>query len=137
VAARRRLSAVLRPSLHDSARTALAGIRILNGAAALFAPRLLARRLNVEASAEPMSYPFRMFGIRTILIGADLLGRDEAVRRHATRAAVLVHASDTVSAIATGIKGGLPRKSATGATAISTLNLVLALLANRRGSLPR
>lgn len=118
----------------DGARVALAGIRIFNGAAALFAPQLLARRLGVEESAEPMGYPFRMFGIRTILIGADLLARDEAVRRHATRAAVVVHASDTASAIATGIKGGLPRRSAAGATAISALNLGLALLANRRAS---
>jgi hypothetical protein len=120
--------------ISDRARVALAGIRIFNGAAALFAPRLLARRLGVEKSGEPMGYPFRMFGIRTILIGADLLSHDEAVRRHATRAAIVVHASDTASAIVTGIKGGLPRRSAAGATAISALNLGLALLANRKNS---
>ena len=118
----------------DRARVALAGIRIFNGAAGLFAPRLLASRLGVEESAEPMGYPFRMFGIRTILIGADLLARNEAVRRHATRAALIVHASDTASAIATGIKGGVPRRSAAGATVISALNLGLALLANRSDS---
>jgi hypothetical protein len=120
--------------LHDSARAALAGIRIINGALGLLAPGLLARRLEVEAAAKPMGYPFRMFGIRTILIGADLLSRDPAVRRHAVRAAVVVHASDTVSAYAAGASGALPRRAATITTAISALNLALALLANRRGS---
>src|SRR3954470_3828081 len=121
-----------RPSLQDSARIALAVIRIFNGAAGLFGPRLLARRLDVGDAAAPMVYPFRMFGIRTILIGADLLARDPAVRRHALRAAVIVHASDTVSALAADASGALPRRSARLTTAISALNLALAVLANRR-----
>ena len=125
---------VRKPSLADSARIALAGIRIFNGANGLFAPGLLARRLGVEESAGPMGYPFRMFGIRTILIGADLLARDPGVRRHALRAAVIVHASDTVSAFTTGVTGGLPRRGATAATAISAVNVVLALVASRRVS---
>ena len=120
------------PSLHDSARVALAGVRIFNGAAGLLAPRLLARRLEVEDAAAPMSYPFRMFGIRTILIGADLLARDPAVRRHALRAAIIIHTSDTVSAFAAGASGALPRRAARITTAISALNVALALLANRR-----
>jgi hypothetical protein len=119
------------PSLADSARVTLAGIRIFNGATALFAPQALARRLDVEDAAGPMGYPFRMFGIRTILIGADLLSKDPAVRRHAVRAAVLIHASDTISAYTTGATGGLPRRSAKAATAISAVNVLLALLANR------
>ena len=120
------------PSLAGTARVTLAGIRIFNGAAGLAAPHLLARRLEVEESAGPMGYPFRMFGIRTILIGADLLSRDRAVRRHALRAAVVVHACDTVSAAVTGLTGGLPRRAATTATTISAVNVVLALIANRR-----
>ena len=118
--------------LSGSARVALAGIRILNGAAGLFAPGMLARRLDVEQAAGPMAYPFRMFGIRTVLIGSDLLARDPAVRRHAVRAAIVVHASDTVCAYVAGATGALPRKAARTATAISALNVVLALLANRR-----
>ena len=121
-------------SVHESARVALAGIRIINGTLGLVAPAVLARRLEVEAAAQPMGYPFRMFGIRTILIGADLLARDPAVRRHAVRAAVVVHTSDTLSAYAAGASGALPRRAATITNAISSVNLVLALLANRRGS---
>ena len=116
---------------HDPARVALAGIRIVNGTAGLLAPGFLARRLDVEAASGPMAYPFRMFGIRTILMGADLLARDKAVRRHAVRAAVVVHASDTVSAYLAGASGALPRRAARVATVISAVNLALALLANR------
>jgi hypothetical protein len=123
-----------RPPLHDCARVALAGIRIFNGSTALFAPGSLARRLEVERAAGPMSYPFRMFGIRTILIGADLLVRDPAVRRHALRAAVVVHTSDAVSAFVALRSGALPRRAATTTTAISTVNAVLAVLANRGAS---
>jgi hypothetical protein len=121
-----------RPSVHDSARVALAGVRIVNGAAGLFAPGFLARRLDVESAAGPMSYPFRMFGIRTILMGADLLSRDPAVRRHALRAAVVVHSSDTVSAVVAAKAGVLPRRAAAMAIAVSALNVALAVLANRK-----
>lgn len=54
---------------------ALAGIRLFNGAAGLLAPELLIRRLDPDR--EPPSaaavYAFRLFGIRTILLGLDLL----------------------------------------------------------------
>ena len=120
-----------RPPLHDCARVALAGIRIFNGTAGLVAPTRLARQLEVEEAAGPMSYPFRMFGIRTILIGADLLARDPAVRRHALRASIVVHTSDAVSAYAAMRSGALPRRAARMTTAISTVNAILAVLANR------
>jgi hypothetical protein len=53
------------------------------------------------------------------------------VLRHAVREAVLIHASDTVSAFVTGVTGGLPRKGAAAATAISAINTGLAVLAAR------
>jgi hypothetical protein len=117
-------------SRQDLARRALAGIRILNGAAGLLDPGFLSRRLGVEQAAAPMAYPFRMFGIRTILIGADLFARDPSVRRHALRAAVVVHASDTISAVVAARSGALPRRAARTATAISAVNLILAVTAN-------
>jgi hypothetical protein len=120
----------------DSARVALAAIRAVNGAAALLAPRLLARRLDVEYAAGPLSYPFRMFGIRTVLIAGDLLVRDPAVRRHALRAALVVHGSDTASAAYAGVKGELPRRAAVLTTAISATNLALAVVANRCSAAP-
>jgi hypothetical protein len=117
--------------LSGAARVTLAGIRIANGTLGLFAPDVLSKKLDVGESAAPMGYPFRMFGIRTILIGLDLLSSDRTVRRHAVREAVWVHASDTVSAVVTGVTGGLPRKGAVAATAISAINTGLAVLAAR------
>jgi len=117
--------------LGDAARVTLAGIRIANGTVGLVAPQKLAERLGVEEHAGPMGYPFRMFGIRTILIGLDLLSSDGTVRRPALREAVLIHATDTVSAFVTGVTGGLPRKGAVAATAISAINTGLAVLAAR------
>jgi hypothetical protein len=115
----------------DMARRALAGIRIFNGAAGLLTPAVLSRRLGVQEAAGPMGYPFRMFGIRTILVGADLFAIDPAVRRHAVRAALVIHASDTISAAVAWKSGVLPRRAARMATAISAANFVLAWVANR------
>jgi hypothetical protein len=57
----------------DAARTALAAIRIVNGTAALLAPELLLGRLGVDTTRDPSgAYPFRLFGVRTIVIGLDL-----------------------------------------------------------------
>ena len=70
-----------------------------------------------------------MFGIRTVLIGLDLLSSDPDVRRHAQRAALLIHASDTASAAAAGLSKQLPARSAALATGISALNVVLAAIA--------
>ena len=117
----------------DAARRALAVVRIFNGTAGLLAPDLLLERLGVETSRDRSgAYPFRMFGIRTIVIGLELLLlRDEDLRR-ATRVAVLIHATDTVSAAATTVRGDLPRKQALVATGVSAVNTGLAIAAARR-----
>jgi hypothetical protein len=112
----------------DVARVALAAIRIFNGGMALVAPERLDRRLGLERDAD---YPWRMFGIRTVLMGMDLLSSDAEVRRHALRASVLVHGSDTVSAAKAGFTKALTPRAAVTATAISSVNVALALLASR------
>jgi len=114
------------------ARIALAAIRLFNGGTALAAPGVFAARTGVPASMEgAVLYPWRMFGIRTLLIGGDLLTRDEQIRRHALRVAVLVHASDTAAAFAALRSGQVPRRTGITATSISALNTVLALVARR------
>lgn len=114
----------------DVARVTLAGVRLFNGAGALFAPEAFARRLGAEPGAEgPSVHPWRMFGIRTVLVALDLLSKDRAVRRHALSVALLIHASDTVSAARAGLAGQMPRKSAIVTTAISAGNTVLAAIA--------
>ena len=114
------------------ARQALGAIRLVNGALALFAPRFLIRRLGTDPDRDPSAvYPFRMFGVRTLLIGADLLLLTGEESRRATRLAVVIHATDTASAATCLVKGYLPRKAGIVATAISSLNTVLAVIAAR------
>ena len=68
-----------------------------------------------------------MFGVRTIVIGRDLLRGDAK----AVRNAPLVHASDTIAAAIAASSGKVPRKAGILITAISALNTVLALAARR------
>jgi hypothetical protein len=110
----------------------LAAIRLVNGTAGLLAPELLLRRLGADATTGRYGvYPFRMFGIRTILIGTDLLVLRGAEHRRAVRRAVLIHASDTISAVLAGYRGDLPRKAAKTTAVISGVNTVLAVIAAR------
>jgi hypothetical protein len=112
------------------ARKALAAIRLVNGALALLTPRLLIRRLGTDPDRDPSAiYPFRMFGVRTVIIGADLLLLTGEEQKRATKLAVLIHATDTATAATCLVKGYLPRKAGIMATAISGLNTVLALIA--------
>lgn len=114
------------------ARKALAVVRLVNGALALAAPQFLLRRLGTDPERDPSGiYPFRMFGIRTVLIGADLLVLTGDESRRASRLAVIIHASDTASAATCLVKGYLPRRAGVVATLISGVNTVLAVIAAR------
>lgn len=118
----------------SDARKLLAAVRLFNGAAGLFAPEFLLRRLGVDPKVQPSGvYPFRMFGIRTILLGADLLFLRGEQRRRATQLAVLIHGSDTVSAATAAIRGDLPRRAGVMTTLISAGNTALAVAATRGG----
>jgi hypothetical protein len=120
---------------HNYARITLAGIRLFNGVAALFAPATLARQLGVDPAANPAAlYALRLFGVRTVLIGAQLLLRDGGVRAHSLRVAPTIHALDASAALIAGERGQLPRRAATTAAIISTVNTVLAIVALKRGT---
>jgi hypothetical protein len=111
---------------------ALAAIRLVNGVLALFAPRWLAGRLGVRAESQAaMVYPLRMFGIRTVLIGADLFLEPEA-RERSLQQAVLIHACDATAALTAAAFGELPVRSALMAGSISSINTALAIFAARR-----
>ncbi len=114
------------------ARKVLAGVRLVNGALALLAPQFLLRRLGTDPGRDPSGiYPFRMFGIRTVLIGGDLLLLSGEESRRASRLAVVIHATDTASAATCLVKGYLPRRAGIVATLISSVNTVLAVIAAR------
>ena len=112
----------------DLPRVLLAGVRLTMGTAGLLAPGLVIRRLDIDPAAQPgMRYPLRMFGIRTVLIGADLLSASGSRRGHAELAAPVVHGSDTIAALLARRRGDLPPRAGAMATAISAVNLALAL----------
>src|SRR5918994_1506439 len=119
--------------VHEYARITLSAIRLFNGTAALFAPAALVRRLGVDPEANPAAlYALRMFGVRTVLIGAQLLLRNGGLRAHSLRVAPVVHVLDAAAAMIAGAQGQLPRRAATTAALISTVNTVLAVVAQTR-----
>src|SRR3712207_1551082 len=121
-------------AIRDRSHLILGTIRLVNGLAALLAPGMSARRIGTDPDADPAPiYPLRMFGVRTVVLGAELLTRrDPDARRRAMQVGVLIHGSDTIAAVLGGVRGQLPRRVAMLLTGVSTLNTVLAVL----GSLP-
>jgi hypothetical protein len=67
--------------VREYARLTLSAIRLFNGITALFAPAVLLCRLGVDPETNRAAfYALRMFGVRTVLIGAQLLLRNEGLR---------------------------------------------------------
>jgi hypothetical protein len=117
--------------VQDYARFLLAGIRLINGAAALFAPTFLVRRFG-DTPNHSVIYALRLFGVRTIIIGIELLVPDEELRASSLRYAIPIHASDTLAAALAGIQGQLPSRTSIMLTALSGFNTTLAILAQPR-----
>lgn len=107
----------------------LGSIRFFNGAAALVVPANTARTLGTDPEANASSiYPLRMFGVRTLILGAELLFGDEEERLRSMRTGRFIHASDATAAALGGIRGQLPARVAVLLTAVSTVNTALAFL---------
>lgn len=103
----------------ERAPQVLGAIRLFYGTTALLAPSQIARRLGVDPDANPAPiHPLRMFGIRTVLIGAELLFGGPQTRARSMRVAPLIHASDTASAAISGLKRQLPPRVAVMTTLI-------------------
>jgi hypothetical protein len=110
----------------DQARLALATIRLVNGTLALLAPETLLRRLGADPKVNKVAiYPMRMFGIRTIVLGIQLL-IDEPSPQAGTFS-ILIHATDAAAAITAGIRRQLPARVAMMTAGISLTNTSLAV----------
>src|SRR5713101_4242103 len=134
----------------DHARIALATIRLVNGALALLAPEVMLRRFEAGQEANPGAgpdpgrvavYPLRMFGIRTVVLGIQLLADGSARQRGSARqgssvrqgsslrqqgkVGVVIHAADAASAIIAGLRRQLPARVAVVAAGISVTNTAL------------
>jgi hypothetical protein len=111
----------------DHARLALATVRLVNGTLALLAPNTLLRRLGADPAVNKVAiYPMRMFGIRTVVLGVQLL--IDAPSPEADRFGVVIHASDSVTAITAGLRRQLPPRVAIVTAGISLTNTALALI---------
>jgi hypothetical protein len=118
-------------ALGTTARIALGGVRIVAGTAGLLAPTMIINRFgDSNPSANPAAiYGLRLFGIRTVLIGADLIrlhGRD---LDRALWAAPIIHASDTATVLTLQRKKQLSPERARPLALISGVNTLLAVTA--------
>lgn len=122
--------AALPTNLATYARYALAGIRLVVGTGSLVTPRIMARRFGIDADANPHAiYLLRLFGVRTVVIGAELLLPESEARARNLRIGVAIHLSDAVAALLAGARRQLPRHAAMTAAGVSTLNALLAVAA--------
>jgi hypothetical protein len=117
--------------LGTTARIALGGVRIAAGTTGLLAPAMIISRFgDSNPAANPAAiYGLRLFGIRTVLIGADLIrlrGRD---LDRALWAAPIIHASDTATVLALQRNKQLSPERARPLALISGVNTLLAVTA--------
>jgi hypothetical protein len=117
----------------DTARTVLGWIRLVNGLGGLLVPRAMARRFGVDTTTGSGTvYVLRLFGVRTVLLGLQLLlPAQPDDRRLALQSGVLIHASDTMAALIAGLKKQLPGRAAVAGTLISATNTAFAVVALR------
>ncbi|MBO0807905.1 MAG: hypothetical protein J2P32_06325 [Actinobacteria bacterium] len=115
------------------ARYSLAAIRIVNGLLAFVAPSLIIKRFGEDPDKDAAAiYGLRLFGVRTVLIGADLISQRGEPLEHSLKQAVLIHASDTLTAAALGTSKRIRPQLAVPLTLISALNTALAVTAWRQ-----
>ena len=126
-------------STGTAARYALGAIRVVNGTLGLLAPAVIIRRFgDRDPQANPAAfYGVRLFGVRTIVLGADLLLLRNRELDGALRSAVLIHGSDTATVWSLQRRQQLSPERARPLLLISGLNTLLALtafLARRRSA---
>ena len=117
--------------LGTTARIALGGVRIVAGTTGLLAPAMIISRFgDSNPAANPAAiYGLRLFGIRTVVIGADLLLLRGDALSHAVRSAPIIHASDTATVLALQRRKQLAPELARPVALISGLNTALAVTA--------
>src|SRR4051812_320371 len=110
-------------------RVALGLVRLVNGVLGLVVPHTLIGRIESGDTPSPAAvYAFRLFGVRTVLLGRDLLWGSDTVRAKAVAEAPLIHGSDTATATLLTVTGRVPIRSGATLIAISGTNTLLALI---------
>ena len=118
-------------ALGTTARIALGGVRVLAGTTGLLAPAMIINRFgDSDPTANPAAiYGLRLFGVRTVVLGADLIRLRGEALRHAVRSALLIHAGDTATVLLLLRNKQLSPELARPLALISGLNTVLAATA--------
>jgi hypothetical protein len=118
-------------TLGTTARIALGGVRIVAGSVGLLAPAMIISRFgDGNPSANPAAiYGLRLFGIRTVLIGADLIRLRGHDLDRALRVAPIIHATDTATVLTLQRRKQLSPERARPLLLISGVNTVLAVTA--------
>jgi hypothetical protein len=119
------------PTLGTAALRTLAAIRLINGTLAFVAPGVLVRRTSADPGTTAPYYAMRMFGIRTVVLGTDLLLLTREGQARARDQAVLIHAADALSAVVGGLRGEQPAEIARLTVGISAVNTALAVIGRR------
>lgn len=127
------------PALGTVARKTLGVVRFVNGVVGLVAPAVIQKRLGDTTPDRNAAaiYGLRLFGVRTVVIGADLIRLKGDALGHAVRSAPLIHASDTATVLMLWRNKQLAPELARTLAAISGVNTLLAVIAyatHRRGA---
>jgi hypothetical protein len=115
--------------VRTGARLLLAGIRLFMGLSALAIPETLGRSVGVDPQDRAAVYFIRLFGVRTVVLGVELLVTTGRRREEALRTGVAIHVADAGSAAVAGLTGRLAPRAALTTTGISTVNACLAKIA--------
>jgi hypothetical protein len=103
---------------------------VINGGIALIAPGVIIRRFGEEPTADNAAvYGLRMFGVRTVVLGVDLVALTGDSLRRALGQAVIIHGTDTATAALLGFSGRVKPRTAIPLTLISLTNTALAITA--------
>lgn len=120
-----------------SASRTLGAVRLTTGTLGLFAPQILVQRFGKSTQNEvAAAYAFRLFGVRTIILGVELLLMKGQAREQAVKLAPIIHGSDTLAALIAARQGNLPKAAGLSLVGISAINTALALLSRSAGKTP-
>ena len=107
---------------------AAASAAVVVGLAAVLAPARLAAGLGLQAPDGSARLAWRLFGIRTAVVGAGI-GRGSS---HARAVLLPVQALDQAAFVAAGVSGAVPQRSAAAMCAVSWVLVLLGVAGRRR-----
>jgi hypothetical protein len=121
----------------EAAIKAIAGLRIVIGAAAWLTPRVAAKSFGLKP-AENLQAPYlgRLFGARDVALGVGAMQATGDAQRQWLQLGIAVDAADAVAAIAAGRAGYLPPVAAGLVFAPAVAGIALGVVALKGNDTP-